>query len=120
MRIHFLIAQQVITSILLAAFLVSASLHALAAAFLLLSVALWVLAVRSQRTMVVLIDRNGRVHLGETALARGVELRAYLLRLGADGGPELVLLVDPRATTFVKHIDKIATVSRDPQNGRLP
>jgi hypothetical protein len=120
MRIHFLIAQQVITSILLAAFLVSASLYALAAAFLLLSVALWVLAVRSQRTMVILIDRNGHVYLGETALARGVELKAYLLRLGGDGGPELVLLVDPRATTFVKHIDKIATVSRDPQNGRLP
>jgi hypothetical protein len=123
MRIHFLIAQQVITSILLAAFLVSASLHALAVAFLLLSAALWILALRSRQVMVLLIDRNGHVHIGEPALARGVELRAYLLRLGADGGPELVLLVDPRAT-FFRHIDKIATVSRDPhrdpQNGRLP
>jgi hypothetical protein len=118
MRTHFLVAQQVVTSILLAALLASASLHALAVAFLLLSAALWVLALRARQVLVILIDRNGQVHLGEPALARGVELKAYLLRLGRDGGPELVLLVDPRAA-FVKHIDKIAVAS-NPRNGRLP
>jgi hypothetical protein len=118
MRIHFLIAQQVITSILLTVFLASASLHALAVAFLLLSAALWVLALRSRQVLVILIDRNGQVYLGEPALARGVELKAYLLRLGRDGGPELILLVDPRAA-FVRHIDKIA-VDINPRNGRLP
>jgi len=118
MRTHLIIAQQAITSIFVAAMLASASLYALAVAFLLLSAALWILALRAKQTLVVLIDRNGQVLLGEPALARGVELKAYLLRLGRDGGPELVLLVDPRAK-FFKHIDKIA-VAGDPRNGRLP
>lgn len=119
MRTHFLIAQQAITSILLAAQLASASLHALAVAFLLLSVVLWVLALRSRQTLVVLIDRKGQVFLGEPALARGVELKAYLLRLGRDGGPELILLLDPRAA-FVKHFDKIKADGGNPRGGRLP
>jgi hypothetical protein len=116
MRVHLLIGQQAITSVLVAAILASASLYALAVAYLLLSVALWVLTLRTRQVLVLLIDRNGQVHFGEPAMARGVELRAYLLRLGRDGGPELILLVDPRAT-FVKHIDKIAV--GDSQNGRL-
>jgi len=119
MRIHLIIAQQAITSIFVAAILASASLHALAVAFLLLSAALWAFALRTRQTLVLLIDRNGQVILGETALARGVELKAYLLRLGRDGGTELVLLVDPRAT-FVKHIDKIAATGNNSRNGRLP
>jgi len=119
MRTHLIIAQQAITSIFVAAILASASLYALAAAYLLLSVVLWVLTLRTRQVLVLLIDRNGQVLLGETALARGVELKAYLLRLGRDGGPELVLLVDPRAT-FVKHIDKIAATGNNPRNGRLP
>lgn len=118
MRTHLLIAQQVVTSVLLAAVLANASLYALAAAFLLLSAALWVLTLRVKQTLVILIDRNGEVHVGESALTRGVELRAYLLRLGRDGGLELVLLVDPRAA-FVKHIDKIA-VADNPRGGRFP
>jgi hypothetical protein len=117
MRTHLIIAQQAITSVLVAAILASASLYALAAAYLLLSVALWVLTLRTRQVLVLLIDRNGHVHFGEPALARGVELRAYLLRLGGDGS-ELVLLVDPGAK-FVKHIDKIA-VAGNPRNGRLP
>jgi hypothetical protein len=118
MRIHLIVAQQAVTSIFVAAILASASLYALAAAYLLLSVVLWVLTLRTRQVLVLLIDRSGQVLLGETALARGVELKAYLLRLGRDGGLELVLLVDPRARLF-KHIDKIA-VSSNPRNGRLP
>jgi hypothetical protein len=118
MRIHLIVAQQAVTSIFVAAILASASLYALAAAYLLLSVVLWVLTLRTRQVLVLLIDRNGQVLLGETALARGVELKAYLLRLGRDGGLELVLLVDPRARLF-KHIDKVA-VSSNPRNGRLP
>jgi hypothetical protein len=118
MRTHLIIAQQAITSILFAAMLASASLHALAVAFMLLSAALWILALRTKQVLVLLIDRNGEVLLGEPALARGVELKAYLLRLGRDGDLELILLVDPRAT-FVKHIDKIAVAgNRNPRNGR--
>jgi hypothetical protein len=118
MRIHLIVAQQAITSILVAAILASASLHALAVAFLLLSAALWILALRTRQTLVVLIDRNGQVLLGEPALARGVELKAYLLRLGRDGDLELILLVDPRAA-FVRHIDKIAAAgNRNHRNGR--
>jgi hypothetical protein len=119
MRTHLIIAQQVITSILLAALLASASLHALAVAFLLLSAALWVLVLRTRQTLVILIDRNGQVLIGEPALARGMELKAYLLRLGRSGDLELILLVDPRAT-FVKHIDKIAATGHNSSNGRLP
>ncbi len=117
MRNHLIIAQQAVTSTLVAAILASASLYALAAAYLLLSVALWVLTLRTRQVLVLLIDRNGHVYFGEPALARGVELNAYLLRLGRDGGQELVLLVDPRAT-FVKHIGKIA-VSDNPRSRRL-
>jgi hypothetical protein len=117
MRTHLIIAQQAITSIFVAAILVSASLYALAAAYLLLSVALWILTLRTRQVLVLLIDRDGNVFFGEPALARGVELKAYLLRLGRDGGPELVLLVDPLAR-FVRHIDKVAAAN--PRNGRLP
>jgi len=118
MRIHLIVAQQALTSILVAAMLASASLYALAVAYLLLSVVLWVLTLRTRQILVLLIDRNGEVLVGEPALARGVELKAYLLRLGHDGGLELILLVDPRAK-FIKHIDKVA-VADSPRNGRLP
>jgi hypothetical protein len=119
MRVHLLIAQQAITSIFVAAILASASLYALAVAYLLLSVALWVLTLRTKQVLVLLIDRNGEVLVGEPALARGVELKAYLLRLGHDGGLELILLVDPRAV-FLRHIREMGAVVKDPQNGRLP
>jgi hypothetical protein len=88
-------------------------LYALAAAYLLLSVALWVLTLRTRQVLVLLIDRNGHVQFGESALARGVELKAYLLRLGGNG-PELVLLVDPRAVVFLRRIRDIGAVVKDP------
>jgi hypothetical protein len=113
MRTHLIIAQQAITSVLVAAILASASLYALAAAYLLLSVALWVLTLRTRQVLVLLIDRNGHVQFGESALARGVELKAYLLRLGGNG-PELVLLVDPRAVVFLRRIRDIGAVVKDP------